>query len=341
MPLHRRKRISGSDGRAMSATHFLDDVEVRYVTKIFFIGTDIETLSEGVRVHLKDGATVEGSLVIGADGVHSKTRKLMQKLARDDYAENMVSNFYCIFGQASIADLPIEPEVFFESRGSGAAFQCLATRDLLQFVALKPLPKPLTERRRYTKEEMEEFAASIADVVVCPGITFGAVWARAIKNVSMMLNQEEGFMSRWHYDRIVLVGDSAHKSTSVNGLAVTFGLHSAAVLANLLQNLLVTTGPQPSVDALSRIFSHYQKERESAVKPLWEKAYSMAREVTHVSWVNWFWDRYILPWMNPERYSLDITPSMTFIRYGNVLSYVPFIDKQGTVPWIHQPAVQS
>jgi 2-polyprenyl-6-methoxyphenol hydroxylase-like FAD-dependent oxidoreductase len=101
-----------------------------------------------------------------------------------------------------------------------------------------------------------------------------------------MLNQEEGFMSHWHHNRIALVGDAVHKSTSVNGLEMTCGLHSAALLANLLHGLVVTTGQSPSVKELSEIFSFYQQERQAEVKPVWDRDYSMLREVTKGSWLS-------------------------------------------------------
>lgn len=44
---------------------------------------DIEMTETGVRVHLSDGSVEEGSIVIGTDGVHSKTREIMQKFARE------------------------------------------------------------------------------------------------------------------------------------------------------------------------------------------------------------------------------------------------------------------
>lgn len=37
---------------------------------------NIETTEKGVRVHLSDGSVEEGSIIIGADGVHSKTRDI-------------------------------------------------------------------------------------------------------------------------------------------------------------------------------------------------------------------------------------------------------------------------
>jgi 2-polyprenyl-6-methoxyphenol hydroxylase-like FAD-dependent oxidoreductase len=60
---------------------------------------DIEVTKNGVRVRLSDGSVEEGSIVIGADGVHSRTRAIMQKLAKEagqDFAKEedpIVSNY--------------------------------------------------------------------------------------------------------------------------------------------------------------------------------------------------------------------------------------------------------
>jgi 2-polyprenyl-6-methoxyphenol hydroxylase-like FAD-dependent oxidoreductase len=299
---------------------------------------DIETHEEGVRVHLHNGDKVDGSIVIGADGVHSRVRKMMYNQAGQT-DENMASSFHGIFGWADITDLPIEREVFFESRGAGAVIQCLGTPDKLQFTTLKPLPETITRRQRYSRQEMEDYATSLAEIKICPGVTFADVWARADKKSAIMLNQEEGFMSHWHHDRIVLVGDAVHKSTSVNGLGMTCGLHSAAVLANLLQGLVANTKQSPSVEELSSIFSLYQQERQAEVKPVWDRGYSMLREVTKGTWLSWLWDKYVLPWIDIEELLQGWIPSLVLIRYGNILSYVPFIGEEGSVRWLRQPVV--
>lgn len=299
---------------------------------------DIETSTKGVRVHLQNGNIVDGSIVVGADGVHSRVRKIMSSLAGQS-SEHMASNFHGIFGWANTADLPIEKEVFFESRGTGAVIQCLGTPEKLRFVTLKPLPEAMTGRKRYSRQEMEGYAASLADVAVCPGITFKDVWARADKDSARMLNQEEGFMSIWHHNRIVLVGDAVHKSTSINGLGMTCGLHSAAVLANLLQGLVASVGQTPSPELVTEIFSRYQKERQSEVKPVWDRGYAMIREVTQNSWFSWLWDKYVLPWIDVESLVKGIVPSLFLIRYGNILSYVPFVGEQGSIAWLRQPTM--
>lgn len=298
---------------------------------------DIELDDEAAHVRLSDGSTIDGSIVIGADGVHSTTRKLMHKLART-VPRPMASSFYGLFGRAyPPPDLPLEPEVFFESRGAGAVIQCLGNGERLQFVTLKPLPgAPSAGRARYSAEDVESYASSIADVAVCPGVRFGDVWAHVDRTTVRMLNQEEGFMDRWHHGgRVVLVGDAVHKSTSVNGLGMTCGLHSAAALSNLLQGLL-RDNQTPSAEDFGEVFARYQRDREREVKPVWDAGYAMIREVTRTSWASWFWDRFVLPWLDTEQLARGLIPSAFLIRYGQVLSYLPFSGEQGRVPWVHR-----
>lgn len=297
---------------------------------------DIETHDSSVHVKLEDGTIIKGSVVIGADGVHSQTRTFVQK--RSDQksaaalsdANVMSSHFYGVFGQASNADLQVEREVLFESRGAGTVIQCVATKDNVHFVSLTPKPQHVSphDTTRYTKEAMETYATSISDVAVCPGITFGNIWKHADKTTTVMVSQEEGFLNRWSSDRIVLVGDAVHKMTSVNGLGMNCGIHSAAALANEIQKL-----EDHSTAQLGMAFARYQRVRETECRVIWSQGYKTIREVTKKSWINRIWDTYVLPWIDIESFAKGILVSVLLIRYGQILSYVPFDRKQGRVPW--------
>lgn len=69
---------------------------------------DIKMTENGVRVRLSDGSIEEGSIVIGADGVHSQTRGIMQRLAKEagnDIAKDedpIVSNYQIMVCIASL-----------------------------------------------------------------------------------------------------------------------------------------------------------------------------------------------------------------------------------------------
>ncbi|KAH9427857.1 hypothetical protein MCOR02_011356 [Pyricularia oryzae] len=380
IPMHRKKRVYGVDGTvtswnrfwqfmepshgypflAMLRSRIIDILHGALLGKDSKIRTSVEVVgiepqADGVRVRLGDGSLVEGSIVIGTDGVHSTTRQLMQTLSADDGSDEktappgqspMVASFNSIFGRASVADLGIEPGTWFESRGAGVIIQGLvgAEDGKMTFATIKPLNAGERaaavvsdggRRPRYSDADADEHAASIQHVLVCPGVTFGDVWARADRELCVMVDQEEGFVEQWYHGsgRVVLVGDAVHKSTSANGLGMTCGVHSAAVLANGLRRLLAEQ-PSPSGTALAQVFARYQAERQAEVRPLWDDGHAMVRGVTRrFSWGPWLWERFVLPWWDVESLAWGLLPSVFLVRKGQLLSYVPFMGKRGWVPW--------
>ncbi|KAL4957403.1 FAD/NAD(P)-binding domain-containing protein [Aspergillus filifer] len=382
IPLRAKKRIYGVSGEVLTTSRFWKDMEGNHgypflpilrpdLVKLLYSNLndketkvrtsseviDIETVPGGIRVHLKDGTVEAGSILIGADGVHSRARSAMQSSPQAQLQSDvsnptpgkgkMTSTFHGIFGQASNKTLNIEDAVFFESRGAGTVIQCTATKNSIYFASLTRLPAPEEGSipHRYNTEEMEQYAASIAHVRICPGVTFGDLWSHADKNRCRKLNQEEGLLERWHSGRIALVGDAAHKSTSVNGLGLTCGLHSAAALANELQGLLSSSSGSPrhvpSNSEIESAFARYQNTRYSEVDNIWEAGHAMVRETTSVSWGNWFWDRYILPWVDLEVLVWGFVVSIMLIRHGQVLGYVPFRGREGVVPWRRKGNVKA
>ncbi|KAI1130861.1 FAD/NAD(P)-binding domain-containing protein [Nemania abortiva] len=296
---------------------------------------DIKLVDGGAEVHLTDGTVELASVVIGADGVHSKTREIMETLANRPRSlpPPMVASFYGIYGHVS-NQFGLESGMFYETRGSGIAMQLIVTPEKLFFSLLKPLPKPKSERIRFTRNDIEEFAQSCFTVSLAPNLKFKDIWAVADKDATTLVAQEEGLAQLWHYDRIVLLGDSVHKMTSINGLGANCGMNSAAVLANELQKLL-SFNPNPSLGELDDAFARYKRFRVKEAKALHDNGHSTTRRVAWSSWADWFIDRVVSPWMNMgtmmEKYIYPM------VKSGQILSYVPFEGKQGQIPWRRLP----
>ncbi|KAI0098687.1 hypothetical protein GGR51DRAFT_552422 [Nemania sp. FL0031] len=364
--IHLKKRISGQDGSVLTTSSFWGQMHENHgypflpilrsdVVKVLYENlpgkdrnirtgadvVDIQTSRDGVEVHLVDGSIERGSIVIGADGVHSKTRLLMNRLAassgeKDQGADKspMLSTFHGIVGRAP-NEFGLENGVFFESRGGEAAIQCTVAEDMIYYATLKPLAEPISGPKRYSQEELKDYAESLSHVYVGPGVRFEHVWAKTDKELVRLINQQEGFAGRWHHDRIVLLGDAVHKTTSINGLGLTCGLHSAAALANELQGVLKLEA-NPSTKTLELVFARYQQARTGEARVIWKRGFKMIREVTNKSWINWFWDKYMLSWFDVETLARGLVVSYTLIRNGELLSYIPFTGKSGTVAWLRR-----
>ena len=64
-------------------------------------------------------------------------------------------------------------------------------------------------QKRYSADDAEKEAAKIADVPVSEDTLFGEIWMK--RERGYLCSIEEGIYDRWHFGRMVLVGDAAHK----------------------------------------------------------------------------------------------------------------------------------
>ena len=319
------------------------DSRVRYNSRVL----DITHHANGVDVHLQNGDIESGSIVVGADGVHSQTRLKMHDAAFESGIDtsvdenSMAANFHGIFGSASNNELQLQEGVVFESRGAGTVIQCVATPSLIYYVTLKALDSPSTRRVQYTAGQMEEYAEEIGDVAISPEHRFRDLWKYADKEQARKLNQEEGILKHWSWGRIVLVGDAVHKTTSINGLGLTCGLHSAAALANEITKIAgVGQGQEVDVEDIRNAFERYQAEREGEARQIWSDGYNIIRDVTSKRWTSRFWDEWVLPWVDIEKFWGGKLVSLLLIRYGQILGFVPFMGEEGDVGWARKANVK-
>jgi FAD dependent monooxygenase len=62
---------------------------------------------------------------------------------------------------------------------------------------------------RFSSKDASELCSKMQDVHMYKGLRFGDIWKNS--EVVSMTALEEGLFKTWFYDRMVLVGDSAHK----------------------------------------------------------------------------------------------------------------------------------
>jgi 2-polyprenyl-6-methoxyphenol hydroxylase-like FAD-dependent oxidoreductase len=63
--------------------------------------------------------------------------------------------------------------------------------------------------RRFTDQDADELAASVADHPLSETVVFAEVWKHRMR--WSIVHLEEGVLDHWHHGRIALAGDSAHK----------------------------------------------------------------------------------------------------------------------------------
>lgn len=179
----------------------------------------IETSDSGVQVSTQDGQTYHGTMVIGADGIHSVVRSEMLRIAEETQPgyfpageEERVPCYYqCSFGIAhKVAGWPQNEQCF--TTGHHKAFLvCSGPDDRVYWFLFVKLPevKYGKDIPRYSKEDEALLVKEHQSLLITETLTFGQVFAKRITSTLTPLHQV--VFEKWFFNRLLLIGDSAHK----------------------------------------------------------------------------------------------------------------------------------
>ncbi|KAI8626482.1 hypothetical protein F5Y19DRAFT_446762 [Xylariaceae sp. FL1651] len=263
--------------------------------------TDIATNEHGVEVRCEDGSIHHGSIVIGADGVHSKVRRSMRELAIQSSASEINEEKpYLSEYRALWCTFPHQPGLTtgdtIEIHGTDASLQCINSRDRSWIFIYERLEKPTRDRVSYSQENIEALAARCGEFAISEHLKVKDVFPK--RYTAGMANLEEGILEHWSWNRMVLVGDACHKFTPNQGLGFNNGIQDVVALVNELHGIMPVEQSgrtDLALDALAGAFSRYQDNRIE----LLQKDYNASASWTRMSaWRNWIYrllDRYILP----------------------------------------------
>ncbi|KAH8657815.1 hypothetical protein BX600DRAFT_523928 [Xylariales sp. PMI_506] len=274
----------------------------------------IDTHADGVTVHCSDGTAEEGSIVVGCDGVHSRS------------SAKVVDSESPMLAQYQLLAIHIEHVPDMETG------RCWEFRDTGQegwILAYKRIPGPPRKSTRYTDEDADAFANSMPDFPINAEKKFKDLWP--VRRWARLLDLEEGFIQTWHWDRIVLVGDAVHKVTPNAGLGLNQGWQAVASLTNILRKMLLVN-PEPDTEALGQAFTEYQTSTKGMAK---DSIFLSSLYTRVTAWHNTFYkvaDR-MGPYLggDPLIFKLLASP---IVKKGNVLDFVP--EKNlvaGRIPW--------
>ncbi|KAL1883471.1 hypothetical protein Plec18167_002475 [Paecilomyces lecythidis] len=242
----RWERTHQNHGYWPVAFHRAELIEVLYNTlppdakeKVFTSKglVDIEADEAGVRATCIDGSFYKGSLVIGADGVHSKTRSQMRKLAleadtqRDwDPEEPYLSTYRLLFGSFPS---PCQPNFGYDTHSQDKSISFFSGEKRGWFFLYEKLPSPTQERVKYTEDDIQAVAKEFSDFALTQTVKVKDVWSQMCGYG--MTTLQEGILGHWTFGRVVLIGDSCHKFTTHIGLGFNNGVQDVVVLFNALR----------------------------------------------------------------------------------------------------------
>lgn len=265
--------------------------------------SSVETVDGGVVVTCEDGSTHAGSIVLGADGVHSKLRSLMREAAlragspeADLDAEKPFPASYKTMWATVPRQWQFTPGSHHVTHGEGASLQFLNSSRRAWVFVYEKLPEPTTERVRYTEADKEAFAAKHGDMLISDGgLRLRDVFGD--RKATGMANLEEGMLKRWSYGpRMVLAGDACHKYTPNAGQGLNNGVQDVAALVNQLHGVLRAAGQRgPGEEELEGAFARYQELRAETTKTDLKFSANLTRLCAWPNWVYWLVDQWVMP----------------------------------------------
>ncbi|MGJ6961843.1 FAD-dependent oxidoreductase [Streptosporangium sp. G11] len=210
--------------------------------------TDATITADGVRAVFADGSTAEGDLLVGADGLRSRTRTVIDPGAPRARHVGLLNTG----GFADGVEVPGEPGTNHFIFGKRAFFGYLVHPDgQVWWFANPPSPREPTpeELAAVTPEQwratlMELFRGDTGPMLDIIGATgdIPAGWN----------TYDLPSVPKWFNERMVILGDAAHAASPSSGQGASMAIEDAVVLARCLRDLPGTLDAFAAFERLRR-----------------------------------------------------------------------------------------
>lgn len=309
--------------------------------------SDITPHEAGVTVTCSDGTSYAGSIVLGVDGVHSTTRRLMRKLALAndpalaptwDPERPFPAAYRCLWYSFPRPDGEPPGLACATTHTDLSCMYITGTERAWVFLYQKIAGGPTTDRHDYDEEAIEQYVALFDDFVLHGRFTVGATFG--LRLTHGMADLQEGIARQWSWGgRIVLAGDAAHKFMPNAGLGFNNGVQDIVALCNLLRGAVIGGGGRggiaPSAETLDGLFKEYRALRIRALEADAKQSAVMARLHAWPSLLYRFAARYIFSNERFLRFHMRrMVPRQ--VKKALVLDYAPAEEPfEALIPWDH------
>jgi len=185
-----------------------------------------ECHADRVAVTTEDGRTFEGQILIGADGIHSRTRA--QMLADGDMLPNgYVAHRTIVPMERVPQDVPSDKVVLWGGPGFHVVHYPLRLGTLLNIVAVYRVPNIGKD------DDPADHRAQLEHVVRGAHPTVQKLLAMMDVGRRFVVGDRDP-IRRWHRDRVVLIGDAAHPTLQSLAQGACMAIEDGLCLADLI-----------------------------------------------------------------------------------------------------------
>ncbi|TGO47132.1 hypothetical protein BOTNAR_0542g00040 [Botryotinia narcissicola] len=246
--------------------------------------TKIEMNEKGVKAIMTDGSEFTGDILVGGDGIHSKTRSEMWRLAEEKIPgyipagedNALPCDYSCIFGISN--PIPgLEPgnlHSVFREQSSYLINGGPESRVYWFYFFKHPTTLYGRDIPRYTKADEAAVLQAHENDPITPDISFKVLQDRKISSTLTAL--PEYVYKKWHFESNVTIGDSAHKFNPIGGHGGNSAFETSAAFVNSLVKLLEIS-PNPTTSEVSNMLAGLQALRESRATILKDASHEQQR----------------------------------------------------------------
>ncbi|KAJ3550354.1 hypothetical protein NM208_g23 [Fusarium decemcellulare] len=202
----------------------------------------VELVARGVEVTTTSGSKFNGSILVGADGLHSAVRQEMYRLGAQldpeyfprDEEHKQACHYLCSYGIAqNVPDWVSGDQCTVLGTGHSQLVVSGPENKTYWFLFSKlPETKYGKDIPKCTQEMETEFVNKYAKLPITEKVTFGKVFAHRLSSTLTPLH--EYVCEKWFFGRIICLGDSMHKPNPIGGQGGNGAIESAAELVNAL-----------------------------------------------------------------------------------------------------------
>ncbi|KAF4439871.1 Zeaxanthin epoxidase chloroplastic [Fusarium acutatum] len=230
-----------------------------------------ELVNGGVHAVTSDGTSIAGDILVGADGVHSTVRSGMWNLAGrlspglfdpNEHKAPPCENS-CIFGISNPCSGINPGDLHCVFRNSSSYLVTGGPQGRVYWFRFQKLQEKVhgSSIPRYSEKDLQNALSESADDNILPDLKFSTLIDNKVSAVMTPL--VEYVYKQWHFDRIITLGDSAHKFHPVGGQGGNAAIESAALLtSNLVKALERSPSGRLTTVQVESMFADVQSRRK-------------------------------------------------------------------------------
>ncbi|KFY43105.1 hypothetical protein V494_02099 [Pseudogymnoascus sp. VKM F-4513 (FW-928)] len=308
---------------------------------------NVDVTHDSVVVKTSDRSSYNGDILVGADGNNSTVRDAMWQIADElspgwissDEHSRPSSDYGCISGTSSSCE-DIKPCSRTSVFGKHYSYIISSGPDGRLYWSYLFKFQQRTRGNNiptFTKEDEREILDARSNDNITPTVKFRRLLDS--KESSTIFSLQEYVFRRWYFQRIITIGDAAHKMFPITGYSESASLESAATLVNAIREALAGShGTKPSLNQIEHAFFTTQGKLQTRLIILKKHAHEQQRAESLDTLLHTIAGLYLMPRINTEnmldKLSRDIPlaemldspnlgPKSLLVPYKNALLRAP------------------